>query len=74
MIHNKSSTSERRPALVSAQELAEMLQISTRTLWRLRASGQIVEPLKIGGATRWRLDEVDDWISRGCPEVGCRKE
>ena len=45
-----------RPALISATELADLLQISTRTLWRLRSAGKLVEPIKLGGSTRWRLD------------------
>lgn len=59
-----------RPALISATELADLLQISTRTLWRLRSAGKLVEPIKLGGSTRWRLDEVQKWIAAGCPVPG----
>jgi predicted DNA-binding transcriptional regulator AlpA len=55
------------PALISASELAEMLQVSTRTLWRLRSAGKLIKPIKLGGSTRWRLDEVQAWIAAGCP-------
>ncbi|MGI6414765.1 MAG: helix-turn-helix transcriptional regulator [Thermoguttaceae bacterium] len=55
------------PALITAPELARMMRISVRTLWRLRSSGQLVEPIKVGGNTRWRLDEVRRWIGEGCP-------
>jgi predicted DNA-binding transcriptional regulator AlpA len=55
------------PALISASELAEMLQVSTRTLWRLRSAGKLIKPIKLGGSTRWRLDEVQAWITAGCP-------
>lgn len=53
--------------LITARELADMMHISLRTLWRLRSARQIIQPLKIGRATRWRLDEVTNWISQGCP-------
>jgi len=56
-----------KPALISAGELADLLQISTRTLWRLRSAGKLVEPIKLGGSTRWRLEEVRQWIAAGCP-------
>jgi predicted DNA-binding transcriptional regulator AlpA len=56
--------------LISATELADLLQISTRTLWRLRSAGKLVEPIKLGGSTRWRLDEVQKWIAAGCPVPG----
>ena len=55
------------PALITAPELARMMRISVRTLWRLRSSGHLIEPIKIGGNTRWRLDEVRRWIGEGCP-------
>ena len=55
------------PALISAVELAELLQVSTRTLWRLRSAGKLIKPIKLGGSTRWRLDEVEAWIADGCP-------
>jgi excisionase family DNA binding protein len=55
------------PALISAAELADLLQISTRTLWRLRSAGKLIRPIKLGGSTRWRFDEVQDWIAQGCP-------
>lgn len=55
------------PLLITAKQLAEMMQISIRTLWRLRSAGQLIEPVKVGGATRWRRDEVHEWIAKGCP-------
>jgi len=55
------------PLLISAEQLAEMLQISTRTLWRLLSSGKLLTPVHIGGSTRWRLEQVRLWIEEGCP-------
>ena len=60
---------DRAPArvLITATDLAQMMQISVRTLWRLVSAGQVVEPIRIGGNTRWRLKEVEQWIVDGCP-------
>jgi prophage regulatory protein len=55
------------PLLVTASQIAMLMQISTRTLWRLLSGGKIPEPLRIGGAVRWRLDDVKNWIAAGCP-------
>ena len=55
------------PLLISADQLANMMQISTRTLWRLLSAGQLIQPVRIGGNTRWRLDEVRRWIADSCP-------
>jgi predicted DNA-binding transcriptional regulator AlpA len=67
MSHDSLQTKSTTPALISAAELAELLQISTRTLWRLRSAGKLIKPIKLGGSTRWRLDEVQTWIADGCP-------
>jgi prophage regulatory protein len=61
------------PALITAAECARMLRVSVRTLWRLRSARQVPEPVRLGGAVRWRLDEVQNWIAGGCPARGCDK-
>ena len=35
--------------LISASKLAEYLDVSTRTLWRLRATGKLPQPVRLGG-------------------------
>ena len=55
------------PLLITADEVAAMLDISTRTLWRLVSARKVVLPVKLGGSTRWRLAEVESWVASGCP-------
>ena len=55
------------PKLINAEELARMMNISERTLWRLLSGGRLPQPVRIGRSTRWRLAEVVEWIERGCP-------
>lgn len=55
--------------LIAADQLADMLDVSTRTVWRLLSTGRMVQPIRIGGSVRWRLDDVRGWIAKGCPEV-----
>lgn len=56
-----------QPLLISAEQFAEMLQISPRTLWRLLSAGKLLQPVRLGGSTRWRLEQVHEWIDKGCP-------
>lgn len=56
------------PQLITAEELAKLMQVSERTLWRLLSGGKLPKPVRIGRSTRWRLAEVNDWIERGCPQ------
>lgn len=61
------------PLLITAAELARLLKISTRTLWRLQSAGRLPEPVRFGGAVRWRLEEVRNWIAEGCPDEQARE-
>jgi excisionase family DNA binding protein len=56
-----------QPLLLTADQVAGMLQVSPRTLWRLVSAQKVVGPVRIGGNTRWRRDEVEQWIGSGCP-------
>lgn len=55
------------PQLISVHDLATILRVSPRTIWRLLSAGKIVRPVYIGGSARWRYDEVQRWISNDCP-------
>ena len=54
--------------LVSAEKLAQMLDISVRSLWRLRVGGKIPAPVRLGGSVRWRLSDIESWVAAGCPK------
>ena len=58
--------------LITVEELADMLGLSARTIWRMLSGGNMVEPVRIGKNVRWRLHEVRQWIDDGCPRVNRR--
>ena len=58
------------PVLINAEELARMMDVSERTLWRLLSAGKVPTPVRIGRNTRWRFAEIREWIERGCPAGG----
>jgi excisionase family DNA binding protein len=66
-LHDRSPP-DPTPLLISVQDLATILKISTRSVWRLLSAGKLPSPVRIGGAVRWRYDEVKHWIDAGCPE------
>lgn len=53
--------------LIDASQLAEHLNISVRTLWRLRSAGKLPPPLHVGGCVRWRTSDIQKWIAADCP-------
>jgi excisionase family DNA binding protein len=58
--------------LLNAQQLAMILDVSQRTIWRLRDTGRLPRPIRIGGAVRWRRADVEKWIDDGCPAPSSR--
>lgn len=56
-------------ALLDVQAIAAMLGVSDRHVYRLCDSGRMPGPVKLGGANRWRRDEIAKWIADGCPRV-----
>ena len=59
----------RAQQLLTAQDVAEMLDIGRSTLYRLKSSGKVPRPVKIGGSVRWRRAEIKAWIEAGCPPL-----
>ena len=55
------------PLLLTAKQLAALLSLSVRSVWRLDEKGELPARLLIGGAVRWDDEEVRRWIRAGCP-------
>jgi excisionase family DNA binding protein len=56
--------------LLRVDTVAALLDVSIRHVWRLADSGRMPRPVKLGGARRWRAEEIKDWIGKGCNPVG----
>jgi excisionase family DNA binding protein len=56
------------PLLISAGQLAGMLNVTRRALWRLRSSGRLPRPVTLGRSVRWNRDEIRGWVEQGCPD------
>ena len=70
-IPNGSESSQSAiPPLLTVAEVAKVLRISTRSVWRLVNTGKLIKPVRIGGSIRWRRTDLENWIVRGCPEDG----
>ena len=54
--------------LLSARDLAVLLDIGERTLWRLDSMGKLPKPIRIGSLKKWRRHEIEAWIDAGCPD------
>jgi len=71
-VKRSSSTVPQQPLLLKADEVAHLLSISSRTLWRLVRAGEFPSPIYVGGSTRWRLTDIENWVDDGRPGGGRR--
>jgi excisionase family DNA binding protein len=53
--------------LLRAEEAAKLLGIGKRTVWQLRSRGDL-PAVAIGGATRFRMSDIQKLIANGGPE------
>jgi predicted DNA-binding transcriptional regulator AlpA len=53
--------------LVPADVAGPMCGRSEASWWRDHAAGRIPAPVKLGGRTLWRVEELRRWIEAGCP-------
>jgi excisionase family DNA binding protein len=54
------------PALYRVDDVAQLLQCSTRNIWKLSDAGAMPELVRVGRLVRWRVKDIDTWISSGC--------
>ncbi len=58
------------PAMLDVQAVADLLDCSTRHVYRLSDMGRMPRPVKLGALSRWSKATTLDWIAHGCPN--CR--
>ena len=51
--------------MLSALEVAALLSVSQRHVWRLRSAGKLPQPIKIGRAVRWTQNSIATFIEQG---------
>jgi predicted DNA-binding transcriptional regulator AlpA len=55
------------PLLLTARRTAELCSVGESSWWRLHAAGKVPPPVRLGGRTLWRADELKEWVAAGCP-------
>lgn len=53
---------------VPAKELAAMLGISLRQVWRLNSAELLPRPIYLGGSCKWLRKEIEAFLEAGCPD------
>lgn len=54
--------------LLTVTEVASLLKISKRTVWRLVSANDLPPPVRFGGNVRWQKKVIINWMENGCPK------
>ena len=54
----------------TVKDVAELLKVSQRHVWRLRSAGKLPQPIRIGRAVRWPRQSIAAFIEKGGAEHG----
>ena len=65
MMKNTATSSD--PELINASELAKLLSLSVRTVWRLKSAGKLPKSLQLGRSVKWQKNEIVAWLESKCP-------
>jgi len=56
------------PLLIPASVAGPLCGRSEASWWRDHAAGRCPRPVRIGGSTLWRVEELRRWIEARCPD------
>lgn len=52
---------------LKANQVAAMLGVSVRQVWRLHTTGRLPRPVRLGNCIRWVRTELEAFIQAGAP-------
>ncbi len=55
-------------SFLTVNDVAKLLAVSTRTVWRLEKAGQIPKARRLGRIPRWNQADLLRWRENGCQE------
>lgn len=58
-----------KPLLLRVGEVAQLLGISERSVWRMQSAGRLPAAVRLAGSIRWRRVEIEAWVDAGCPAI-----
>jgi len=65
----QTTESSNNTLMLSARDVAKLLQCSDKHVQNLRNQGRIPAPVKLGTLVRWPRQAIEAWIAAGCPSA-----
>lgn len=57
------------PAALNVKQVAAMLGVSERHVYRMADGGLMPRPVKLGGLNRWSRKQIEDWFEAGARPI-----
>lgn len=57
------------PLLLTVDEVAHLLGISVRSVWRLTSGGELPGPITLGRSKRWARRTIEDYVAGKAAEI-----
>ena len=58
-----------RLELITVKDVALILNVDSKTVYRWWHSGKLPQPVSLVGWTRWRRSDIEDWLAQQHSEV-----
>lgn len=68
------TTTESERVLLTVREVARLLHLGERTIWKLNTAGEFPAPVRIGRAVRWDRRVVEAWLAEKNAEAQKKQE
>ena len=57
-----------KPLALTADQVAQLLGISVRSVWRFSSAGELPRPISIGRSKQWDVRAIEDYLHRKTTE------
>ncbi|MCL2639496.1 MAG: helix-turn-helix domain-containing protein [Phycisphaerales bacterium] len=56
--------SQHQPLVLQVKQVAKLLNLSERTIWRLASTGEIPRPIGFGRSRRWSHKSLEQFVAQ----------
>jgi len=53
--------------LLTVREVAVVLRVSPRQIWKLNSIARLPAPVRLSRSVRWRASDITEFVRLGCP-------
>ena len=70
---HENTEDENQPILLTAKQVAYLLGLSERSIWRLSGAGDLPAPIALGRSKRWYRKSLDEFAAANTRKANDRR-